>query len=303
MAVINITVTDHVPFTEHVGTNQHVIRFIETLTFTETSGEAIPNKISVFDVLTITDTVHPKMVRHLTVSDTLPMFDSPYKGPLVHVHDTFTFTQITHVYNFTPHIRETLVFHEAIRFDYHRSVAQNLVFKENVNVRFLQQNFINDTLTFQDHVVLIINSPEYLASQIDDEPGGPNAVLVTPSITTQTTVVFSTNSHTLTLRAPDFGNADSVNAIRIQRVTRGNELITYRDPLWSRSQTFTLSFSYISDADALLTQTFINETLGQLITYVDYEGNSWVGIVQTPQLEIKKVGRYNNSFTITFEVI
>jgi hypothetical protein len=106
---------------------------------------------------------------------------------------------------------------------------------------------------------------------------------------------------TLVLRNPDFGNNDRLSFQRINRVTRGGTLVVFADPNWPKQEVLSVTVSWLKrqEADALL--TFIQDSLGQEIGLLDWEGKQWRGIITTPDASITHNGRHNRVISFEFE--
>jgi hypothetical protein len=101
-------------------------------------------------------------------------------------------------------------------------------------------------------------------------------------------VTFSHGSLSIGLRNPELNNTDKLIYDRIQRDNRGGDLIIFRDPMWPKTHLQELEFRLLKsvDKDALL--DFVRQTLGQIVTYVDYEGRTWTGIITNPILNFSQ---------------
>lgn len=104
------------------------------------------------------------------------------------------------------------------------------------------------------------------------------------------------------LRSPDFGNTDALEIRRINRKTRGGDLLVFRDPQWPKTRTFQVKFQFLKEADLSRLLDFIHRTLGQIVTFVDHEGRSWNGIIITPGDEVSQPGTNNYAGQFTFQV-
>lgn len=111
--------------------------------------------------------------------------------------------------------------------------------------------------------------------------------------------VLSFGATTLILPSPDFENVEKLDFDRINRKTRGGDLIVFRDPTWSATTTLVYRFSYMTQTkvDSLL--RFMRQTLGLTIALTDFEGFIWSGVILTPAGEVAQPGRQN--FTAQFE--
>lgn len=107
---------------------------------------------------------------------------------------------------------------------------------------------------------------------------------------------------TVQLRNPDFGDTDSIELRRIQRRSRGGDLILFRDGNWPKTETFTYEFSYLKRQDLMNLIVFIQETLGQDITLTDYNGQVYTAIIITPSEDLVQSGRQNFTTRLSFQV-
>lgn len=115
-------------------------------------------------------------------------------------------------------------------------------------------------------------------------------------------LTLTKGSLSVTLRNPDFGDTDAIESRRIQRKSRGGDLILFRDPMWPKTETFTFEFSFLSRPKQMQLLQFVIETLGQEVTLVDYNGRSFNGIITTPSEELAQAGRDNYTAKFSFQV-
>lgn len=104
---------------------------------------------------------------------------------------------------------------------------------------------------------------------------------------------------TLTLPSPDFDNTEKLDFDRINRKTRGGDLIVFRDSIWTATKTLVYKFSYIPQVRINQLLQFMRLTMGLTIELIDFEGFVWNGIIMTPSGEVSQPGREN--FTAQFE--
>lgn len=115
-------------------------------------------------------------------------------------------------------------------------------------------------------------------------------------------ITLTQGALSVTLRDPDFGDTDVIESRRIQRKNRGGDLILFRDPIWPRTETLNFEFSFLSKLQLNQLLLFIEETLGQEITLVDYNGRSYNGIITTPSGELSQAGREDFKAKFSFQV-
>lgn len=115
-------------------------------------------------------------------------------------------------------------------------------------------------------------------------------------------ITLASGSLSIQLRNPEFGNSDSVDVRRINRKTRGGDLMVYRDPIWPKTRIFKVNFIFLKQDDLSRLLDFIHRTVGQIVTYTDYEGQVWSGIIITPGDEVSQPGTNNYAATFSFQV-
>ena len=115
-------------------------------------------------------------------------------------------------------------------------------------------------------------------------------------------LTLQSGSRVIQLRDPDFGDTDSIESRRIQRKNRCGDLITFRDSIWPKTETFTFEFSFLKRTDLLTLVEFVKEFLGQEITLTDYNGREYQGIITTPSEQLTQAGRENFTAKFSFQV-
>lgn len=114
------------------------------------------------------------------------------------------------------------------------------------------------------------------------------------------TLTYGTN--TITLRPPEFDNVQSISLDRISRKTRNGDLIIFRDPNWVKNEVFKYSFVYLTQRQVYDLLNFIQLSLGQNVTLVDYEGRIFVGTIISPAAVIAQPGVDNFTVDIEFQL-
>lgn len=112
---------------------------------------------------------------------------------------------------------------------------------------------------------------------------------------------FDTPSLTLTLRAPQFGNQDTVSNQRIHRESRGGTLIIYADPQWPKVHRLVMEFVALSETKAQEYLDFRAATLGLEIQLVDHESRAWRGVLVETDTPIVRNRRHGLTASLTFE--
>jgi hypothetical protein len=116
-------------------------------------------------------------------------------------------------------------------------------------------------------------------------------------------VTFTFGPFVLQLINPDFGDRESLEIRRVSRKTRGGDLVVFRDPGWPKFATYQWKWSFLNQGDLSRLLYFVRQSLGQVITVVDYEGRTLTGcIITTPANEVSQEGREDYRAGLSFQV-
>jgi len=113
--------------------------------------------------------------------------------------------------------------------------------------------------------------------------------------------VFTFGSRNYSFRRPILGNGNDIAFQRINRRTRGGDLIIFRDNEWPKTETLTLTFDFDSDAEMKRFLNMLRETAGNFIYYRDHENRLWFGLIQNPDSKATQEGRNTYKISIIFE--
>jgi hypothetical protein len=114
-------------------------------------------------------------------------------------------------------------------------------------------------------------------------------------------VTFVLNGVSHQFRNPSLGNIDELSFQRINRRTRGGDLIIYRDSDWPKTEVQNLTFTFPKEADAQRMLQLVRNSIGQLMQYTDHENRTWEGIIQNPATELVQTNRSIWTINILFE--
>ena len=167
-------------------------------------------------------------------------------------------------------------------------VSNNLIITHNVQVSILYNNI--STLVLGNLVTCQLIAKAY---RVQDGP--------LYNIPHNPIIQLTYGSITLILRNPSFGDNDVKEFRRINRRSRGNALHIFRDPIWPVANRINYTFNDLSDKDKSTLLSFIENSIGQQITLVDYEQRNWLGVIITPSADIKQTLEQDNSVTLQFE--
>jgi len=114
-------------------------------------------------------------------------------------------------------------------------------------------------------------------------------------------ITFSLGSDSITLRNPDFENAERFEIARLNQKSRGGAIFVFRDSMWPIAKVLDMKFSFLSELKTQQLLNFLDRTLGQVINLTDFEGRDWTGVITTPSGEIVHSGRENKTAHIIFQ--
>lgn len=126
--------------------------------------------------------------------------------------------------------------------------------------------------------------------------GSPLTAMPTSDITatiSETTILqfpYTSPTTTLTIRNPELGDKFVSQSYRVQRYTRDNKLIVYRDPAWFQTRIFNMAFTGLSPQNKLDIMSFVRLSIGQYVSLTDYLSQTWKGLIINPDNPITQEG-------------
>jgi hypothetical protein len=135
-----------------------------------------------------------------------------------------------------------------------------------------------------DNVSLCTYAPLVGENSIPEAVQPPSATA--PTLVPQDTITLFyptvTPTSSVEIRAPELGDRDRLEMLRINRESRGGTLQVFADLTWPKVQVLALQFTGLTEAEAASVQAFFASTLGLEVGLTDWEGRTWHGIVVTP---------------------
>lgn len=114
-------------------------------------------------------------------------------------------------------------------------------------------------------------------------------------------VTFTYKGKEYKYRRPDLGNIDEISFQRVNRRSRGGDIIIFRDDDWPKTETLNLNFTFVNEKDGIDLLQFIKLSLGDLVTYKDHENRVWEGVIQNPTAELIQTGPSIWTLNMVFE--
>lgn len=239
------------------------------------------------NTLVMTQSAKANFVLAAHASNYLPMQDRGVKVIEVSATNFISYAQ-NGVRNQTGSASNNLSISQQV--DYGRGLTQLIVFSQSVIPHIVKIEGLPQVLNLKQEVAVYIEGKtfflgvELVSTAIYD----PALVQISeqPLVTLPATMSFG--GKTLTFKNIQYDNKDTVEHTRINRRSRGNNLIVYRDPRWPKTETLNFKVYNMCAklADDLL--LFLGNSLAQPVEYVDYEGVKWTGFITNPELEVSQ---------------
>lgn len=282
---------------------------------TVTDGMALAEDIdlsfgrTVEDAITLTD----EAMRVVTVEEeTIVMADSAVK--IYTPFDTIALTETT--FN-SDHVYVTDTISMADEAEQEPTPSDEIELSETLATFMSRERDGEDEIELFETISYVVNAdcPECCDNDEDyhpfigvtsnpnlPEPPAQEAPTLTPSHSVVLSYPFMSPTATVTLRAPQFGNRESVSNNRIHRESRGGTLIIYSDTQWPKIKRLRMEFTVLTEAQAQDYLSFRATSLGQIIRLVDHESRTWQGVlIETDTPIVRNLRACGVSASLTFE--
>lgn len=110
-------------------------------------------------------------------------------------------------------------------------------------------------------------------------------------------------SDTLQLDNPAFNNSDTVNLNRINRQSRGLDLIVSSESGWTPFFNRRYNWIYMSEDKRNSLIQFMLRNTGFPVTWVDMYGNSYNVVILNQDAQVAQVGRENRTVTLDMQEV
>ncbi len=114
-------------------------------------------------------------------------------------------------------------------------------------------------------------------------------------------VTFTYKDRNYVFRNPEMGNVDEINFQRINRNSRGGDLIIFRDDNWPKTELQNITFNFGCQADLDRMFSLIKDSFGDILTYRDHENKVWQGIIQNPETTGVQAARNDWTINLIFQ--
>ena len=237
--------------------------------------------------LTLNQVAVANFVLSASASNYLPLQDRGVKVIPVAAINFLSFAQ-SGKRNQVGNASNTLTFHQSVNA--YRGLVQTFSITQSVIPHIVKRATILDALALEQKVAVYIEGKTFFlgVTLTSTSVYDPEQVQIpeAPVVALPATMTFG--SKTLTFKNIQYDNKDSVEHTRINRRSRGNNLIVFRDPRWPKTEVLTFKVYNMSEQLANDFLIFLTDSLAQPIEYVDYEGVKWTGFIINPEMEISQ---------------
>lgn len=111
------------------------------------------------------------------------------------------------------------------------------------------------------------------------------------------------SSDTLTLDNPKFGDSYTINFKRINRETRGNDLILRGETGWLPTELMRWEWEYLKEDMKHLLKAFVARNIGVPVETTDHYGVSRTVIFLRPDTEFSQIGVDNRTTILDMQIV
>jgi hypothetical protein len=170
---------------------------------------------------------------------------------------------------------------------------------------------VSDVLTFTEELTYVATRSLPVMEDLDIKEALPCVVVgksrpctIGSAINTGTITLTSLDGfHTVTVMSPDFGNTEGMQYTRVNKKTRGGDMIVFRDNQWPKTTIFGYTWSNLMRRDRAALMDFTIKTVGQIINLLDYEGRTFQVFIKNPDTEFSKPQRHQDHVKLEFEKV
>jgi len=287
MRIFSVYTTDVILLVERMRTDRPSLNISESLNFAERLNHN-RHYLSITETMTFRDTLMRTGGIHQTsVTDNFVFTESTTSRSFqCDIFEILHLTEHKSNLNFAEHLK----LKETLTLDKRRAKYDTLVFTETIGLKVKRILVINETLNLTEGLT-------FTQIRCDERP-----CLVGPATNTlSVTLSTSDGRYSVTVMSPDFDNTEALQFTRVNKKTRGGDLIIFRDPQWPKSMTLTYTWKYLSMKDRDNLMNFVANTVGQVFNLLDYEGNNHSVYIKNPDTDFSRQQKQFSQVRLDFE--
>lgn len=289
--IYELSVSQSIPFIQEIDTKPYMAYINTHFVFNQTIHHNIRTRKPVSQ-LSLSQVIGVDLsIRNLTVTSDLIFYQLAQKTPIYEniIHGLPLFQQVQQpkweqLTSFI-NLSDAWVGNDTL------SVEDTLNFVQTITGNCNRSPIIIQTLNLNNGIVGYPDTADFNFLY----PGVCNPYTTVPKVR------FSCGSTAFYVRKPDFDDAYRFDFTRINRKTRGGDLIISRDGIWPKTKTLNLHFSALLQQDVDNFLNFFKISLGKLCRYLNYDNVEWEGFILNPQTPVTQISGDNFTIAIEFE--
>lgn len=282
MAVINASAADYIPFQEGRSSVPNPSHSFDVFSLSDTAFCATKDGI-VLETLPMGEAPRNKDI-DLEATDTLSFWDNSGRGHNASAFDLVGFVDFGGLFHGGPSGDSLSIVEDA-------ETVLNKPGLDDLSLTEVASVLINPLLEFEETLELVEAAIgfKFNCSPVDVRQ---QIILEYPGQEPTTGIA--------TLCIPVFGDIRRRDFQRINRRSRGNDLIIFRDPTWVVSDHITIRLNNLNTQQRLELINFLEFTTGLIVRMTDYENNIWRGFIMNPNTPITQTGNCRYSCELQF---
>lgn len=283
---IDVSMFDYVDFVDVVDTDQKIGTWEDTIALSDSiSSHRFTESFD--DLIRYQDRMEYNASLVRTMTDTLPFSESIYwrQG---HMTDLLQFFDVFSGNNHV--LSDSLVFIETLTGNVGVALSDELGFSDSIQYDSVLHRTTADSLNFIGSISGFRFSYTIPVSPL---PPPPNNV----------TLVSTIGLGSVTLHAPKFGDSSTTNFKRVNKTSRGDDIIISGEPNWFPTFLHKLEFEYLSEEKCTKLRDFLRKHVGIPVNVTSHYGETWKVIFLRPEVEFSQVGRENRTLTLDMQIV
>lgn len=289
MAVIEVSAGNGFLIGQSVSSNFKIVSVSSTLELTH-SDEENPKARAVNDTLTVSHAARTTYgSRTVSVASFLTFYQGTHPRSLVASASNYFALGHLALHPFFEEIGSDLVLGQDVSGERANAPKGILELTQEALGQLVRTRQVSHTLSLQSHVNHYLFKRDYYVLPTPLPPA-PDA-----------SVQFIYDGITIALPRPEIGNTLTLNFTRVNRRTRGGDLVIYSDEQWPKTKTLNLTFAWLKPEQKTALLKMMQDTVGRELVYEDHYGFVWDGFIMTPAAKVTQESLNNKQVSIDFQ--
>lgn len=195
-------------------------------------------------------------------------------------------------------LQDSLVLVETMDGSAGQGILDTLLFSEVMIGNSVVHRGFSDTITFNGNISGIKYNYHQPISPLPPPPPPPPP----PANNVTFTSLFGL-APPVTFPAPKFGDSRTTNFKRINKTSRGDDIIISGEDNWHPTFLHKLEWEYLSERNLDKLRAFMKAHVGIPVSVHSHYGETWKVIFLRPDVEFSQVGRENRTVTLDMQIV